>query len=410
MALRTRSERSLWTDGRFVVFTVARTVSWAGTAITLVALPMLVFQRTGSPALTALLTAAEVLPYLLFGLLAGALADRWSRRAVMVVTSVGQAAVLASVPLADAFGVLGTAHLLVAALCTAAAGVFFDAASFSAIPELVGRDKLAEATGVSSGLSTVISMLGPGVGGVVAASLGPANAIGIDALSYAVAAVLLARLPLLRAASAPAGRPLRGDIAEGLRYVWRHPLIRPLTLLGIGNSLAAGAVLALLLPAAVEQLGLAADDARIGLLYAAVGAGALLATVVLPRLSRALPPGWVTLGGLLLSWVFLLGWVLATTFPVALAALALWQASNTLVVLNGILVRQRVTPDELQGRVNTTGRMIAWGGQPLGAVLGGGLAGVWGTSGALVCVGSAALAACLAGLCTPLRRRRYALV
>ncbi|WP_158888876.1 MFS transporter [Amycolatopsis anabasis] len=407
VAVGVERPKSLWFDGRFVLFTAARAVSWAGTAITLVALPMLLYQRTQNASLTALLTAAEALPYLVFGLLAGALADRWPRRTVMVLISVAQAVLLASVPLADVAGILGAGHLLAVALASAGFAVFFDAASFSAIPQLAGRARLAEATSASAGIHTMIGLLGPTVGGVVAASLGAANAIGVDAVSYALAAILLGRLPLLRAdgAGERAGTRLRADIADGLRFVWRHPLIRPLTLLGIGNSMTAGAVLGLLLPMAVRQVGLAPDDARIGLFYGVAGLGGLLATLLLPWLARRIPVGWVSLGGLLANWLLLLGWVSAPGLVPALIVLGLWQATNTLVTLNGILVRQRMTPDALQGRVNTTGRMIAWGGQPLGAALGGALAAGLGVPAAVVCSGAGVLLAGLLGLATPLRAR-----
>jgi MFS family permease len=400
-----RPRGSLWRERPFVLFTVARTVSWTGSAVTIVALPMLLYQRTASASMTAMLTAAEAVPYLLFGMVAGAIADRCSRRSMMIAVSVLQALALASVPIAAAFGALGAVQLIVVALLTAAAAVFFDAASFAAVPELAGRARVATATSVSAGIHTVIGTVGPSLGGLVAASVGAANAMSVDAFTYLTAAALLSRLPLLRARRdrQPPGRSLRGEIGDGLRFLWRHPLIRPLTLLGVGNSLAAGAVVGLLLPMAVERLGLAADDARIGLFYAVTGGAGVAATGLLPLLSRMFPPGRIAIGGLLSGWVFLLCWVLAETIVPALLALGAWQASNIVVTMNGIVVRQQVTPDALQGRVNAIGRMIAWGGQPLGAALGAGLVTVWSVPVAVLAAGSALLAAGLLGLCTSLR-------
>ncbi len=124
---------------RFRLFLLARAVSWAGSAVTLVALPVLLYQRTGSPALTGLLTALEAVPYLLLGLPAGALVDRWDQRRTLVATSWLSAAVMASIPVASALGILTTPQLLAAALLTSATFVFFDAAGFGVVPALVGR-------------------------------------------------------------------------------------------------------------------------------------------------------------------------------------------------------------------------------------------------------------------------------
>ena len=301
-------------------YLLARGVSWTGSMLTLVALPLLVFQCTGSPALTAALTALEALPYLLLGLLAGALADRWDRRRLMVVTSLADAVILGSIPAAAVLGILHPVHLLLAATASATAAVFFDAASFAILPALVGRDRIAWATSSSISTYTVIGLAGPALGGTLAAILGPATAIGLDAVTFAAAALLLARLPAARSSLArpdPATRGrLRTDIIAGLRFIWRHPLIRSFTLLGVGNSITGGAVLGLIVVVAVRQVGLPDHDWRIGLFYAAACAGTLAANTALPRLARLVPIGWITLSGLAANWLALLAWATATDlFP-----------------------------------------------------------------------------------------------
>jgi predicted MFS family arabinose efflux permease len=390
-------------------FMVARAVSWAGSAVTLVALPMLLYQRTGSPALTALLTTFEALPYLVFGLLAGALADRWSRRRIMVVTSVVEALVLASVPVASVLGVLSTPQLLVVAVLTATMAVFFDAASFGALPTMVPRSQLPAAQSASTAVSTVISLAGPAVGGGLAAVTGAAEAMTVNAITFAVAAVLLGRLPLASIRSTSARRStIRADIAEGLRFIARHQLVRSLTLLGVGNSITSGAVLGLLVVVCVERVGLPSDSSQIGLFYAVSGLGALAATALLPVLVRRLPVGWTTLLGLGANWILLVAWSSSASVLPALVVLGLWQLTNSLVIINGITVRMQVTPDALQGRVNTTARMVAWGGQPAGAALGGVLAEAFGVRTALLVMGCGVLASFVAGLATPLRHRSLA--
>jgi MFS family permease len=393
----------------FGLFFTARAVSWSGSAVTAVALPVLLYQRTGSASLSGLLTALEALPYLVLGLPAGALADRWDRRRTMSRCSWLSAALIAAIPAAAALDLLTTAQLLLTGPAVSAVFVFFDAAAFGALTTLVGRDGIARATGRMMSASTLISLLGPAAAGVLIATLDAPAAITLDALSYTAAALLLTRLPLTLAAPPPAmpvvrGRSLTADIAEGLSYIRHHPLVRPLTLLGIGNSFTEGAVVALIVVTAVRRFGLPPDDRRIGLLWAAAALGALIAATVLPRLQKTAPVGWITLGGLAANAVFLACWARAPGLATGLAALACWQLANALVSLNGIVIRQQVTPDHLQGRVNATARMIAWGGQPLGAAAAGFLADATTVSTALLIACLGALLSLTAGLATPLRR------
>ncbi|MGI5240711.1 MFS transporter [Dactylosporangium sp. CA-139066] len=399
----------LRTDPLWRRYLLARAVSWSGSTLTLVALPMLAFQRTGSPAVVAALTAAEAVPYLLFGLLAGALADRWDRRRIMVTAGLAEAVLLGGIPVAAAFDALTPAYILAAAAGSATAAVFFDAAAFAALPTLVGRRRIAQATASSISVYTLIGLAGPAAGGALAAVAGPPAAIGLDALSFLAATGLLARLPAARLT--PAGPPpvaarhLGAEIREGLTFIRRHPAVGSYTVLGIGNSLTAGAVLGLVVVVAVDRLGLPASDWRIGLCYAAACAGTLAANAALPRLRSRVPAGWITLAGLAGNWLALLAWAGLTSLGPALAALLLWQATNSLVSVNGIIARQEATPEHLQGRVNTTARMIAWGGQPVGAALGGVLADAAGVRTALLVTGCGVLAAAVAGWATPLRHR-----
>jgi hypothetical protein len=144
--------------------------------------------------------------------------------------------------------------------------------------------------------------------------------------------------------------------------------------LGFGVSFTGGAVSGLLVVFAVEGLGLAQDDGRIGLLYTAGAVGALLASLLLPRLVKRFPIGWITLGGMFGNLVLLVIFSLNNHFVIGLLVYLAWDFCYLLVIINGISLRQIVTPTHLQGRVNVTARMIAWGGTPFGAALGGLLA------------------------------------
>jgi MFS family permease len=380
---------SLWRDRTFVLFWTARSASIVGSVITAIVMPILVFRLTGSPLQTALLGAFQVVPYLAFGLFAGALADRVNRRTLMITCDVINAALLASIPIAAALGVLTVTQIYAVSLLSMTAFVWFDAANFGALPAIVGRERLVAANSAIWSTATLIEIVGPAVGGLLASTIGPAAAISIDALSFAISAVALALVPRAfsltkdegrRANDTPTSdvrrlsfvvRQIGADIREGLHFLWNHRLVRTMTLLGFGNSFTGGAALSLLLVYAVRGLGIAEDDSRIGLLFSATAIGGLLASMLLPRLTKNYPVGRITLLGMFGSLLLLIGVALAPNVAFAIDLLLAWQMCYTLVIINGISIRQMVTPDHLQSRVNTTTRMIAWGGTPFGAALGG---------------------------------------
>ena len=406
----TVSADSLWRDRAFVLFWIARVVSIGGSTITAVVLPILVFQLTGSALQTSLLATLEVLPYFAFGLLAGALADRVDRRRLMVACNLVQALLVGSIPLAAALGVLTIAQIYLVAILAMTAFVWFDAANFGALPALVGRERLVEANSAIWSASTVIAIVAPALGGTLAALIGPANVVGIDAGTFLLSALLLALIPrAFNQARAPAAagqsvvRRIASDIREGLAFLWRQRLVRTMTLVGFGNSFSAGAVVGLTVVYAVRALGLAQSDARIGLLFTATAVGGLAASLLLPLLTRRYAVGTITLAGLIVHGLLLVALALAPTLWAGVLVIGLWQLCNSLIIINGIALRQQVTPDHLQARVNTTARMVAWGGQPFGAAAGGLLAELFDVRTALLLVAIGVAASAVYGWFSPLR-------
>ena len=396
-----RIPRSFW------VFSTARTLSWVGTGISGVVLPVLVYDRTGSPALTTLLAAAEAVPYLALGLLAGALADRFRRRGLMVGCDLGCAALMGSIPLAWALGGLSTGLVLLAALGAATAFVFFDAASFGAVPALAGSERVVGAVSGLSAASSVTAMIAPAAAGGLLAVLAPAQAVIVDAASYLASAALLVSIRRPFELPGAAGRPRLAwaEMIEGARFIWRQPLLRAMTLLaGTPVSVTGGAGVGLIVVYAVRALGLARTDPRIGVLYSAGAAGSAVAALALPLVRRRMRAGRVMLAFLALDAASLAWVALAPGVAVALPALACWEFCYSMVTINGIAERQKLTPDRLQSRVNTTARMVAWGGYPFGALIGGGLADVLPVRVTLLVMCAPVVAAAVAGLHSPLRR------
>jgi len=392
-------------------FLGARLISLTGSAVTFVAFPVIVYSLSRSPLLTALVAALEAIPYLLFGLLAGALADRFDRKRVMVFVDLTNAAVLASIPIAYWLDGLSVAHLLVAAFVVPALFVFFDAADFGALPTLVGRTRIATANSALWSSSTIVETVVPLLAAASFAVIAPASLITIDALSYVASALLLRAIvrplsdPERRPNAAFSRRAVVADVREGLAFLWGHSTLRSMTIVGTSQAICGGAFMGQLIPWADRSLHIRGGDWRLGVLFASWGVGVLFASLVVPRFVRRVGAARVTLlilpasAALCALTAFSRSWVFASLVLVG------WGAAYMGVVINAITYRQQVTPEPLMSRVNTTGRMLSFGlGSPIGSVLGGVVAQVadpW----AGILAGAAVLAAGAAvAWLSPLRR------
>lgn len=367
-------------DADFRRYWVARIASLTGSLITAVAMPVLIYRLTASPFLTALTTTLEALPYLLIGLFAGALGDRWDRKKVMVRADLVNVVLIGSVPVAWWLGVLTVPHVLVAALLVQAFFTFFDGANFGALPVLVGRDRVGEANAAIWGFGGVLDLLVPATVGLALAVVHPADLLVVDALSYVASA--LAVRAITRPLSSPREhtRPLSttvllADVAEGVRFLWRHAGVRSMTLIGMLQSIGGAGFMALVVVWCDRVLGIGTSGWRFGLLYSVWGIGGILASVVMPRLLRRTTPAALTLAAIPLSALAGLGVALSRHWAVATALMVLWGLAYQLVIIATLTYRQQETPEHLLSRVNTAGRMLSWGvGWTLGSLVAGALA------------------------------------
>jgi hypothetical protein len=292
----------------------------------------------------------------------------------MIVADLACALILLTVPVARAAGVFSPWQVLAVAFGVGCGFCWFDAAAWGSFTRLAGRSRIARANSLLWATEIILEIAAPAAAGLLAAVADPSAVLAVDAVTYLVSAALISRIRVpLDAAATPDGatRSLRAEIAEGWRYLWRIPVVRTLTVAGFGLNLAVGGVLGLLIVHADQALGLSPADRRVGLLYTAGAVGSLIAAVLLPRISRWVGPGTVSIAGLAVFVLAVTGLAGTSTFAVALVMWTVWAVARLTVNANGITVRQLLTPDALQGRVNTTGRMIAWGGTPFGALLGG---------------------------------------
>lgn len=354
--------------------------SLLGTEITAIALPLTaVAVLDASAGQVALLAAAGTAPFLLLGLPAGAWVDLWPRRTLMVRCDWIRALLLASVPLAWSLGALTLAHLYAVTFAAGALSVFFDVAALSVLPSLVPRNRLAAANGALESVRAVGQTAGPAAGGVLVQTLSAPVAILADVLSFAVSALLLRGLPKLPAPARPEVRqPVRRQVAEGLAFCLRHPVIRPLAAGGAWLNFWGHALLAVFVPYAVRDLGL--SPAVIGLVLAGSNVGYLLGALVVPRLNGRLGVGPVIVLGVILH-----GGLIAVALapagaplPWLIGGLGVQSVGVAMWNVNAVSLRQAATPEPLLARMNATNRFLLWGAMPLGAATGGLLATVAG--------------------------------
>jgi Na+/melibiose symporter-like transporter len=242
---------------------------------------------------------------------------------------------------------------------------------------LVDRTQLPVASSLISSSGSVAMLIGPVLGAALLTVMMAPYALGFDAVSYVMSAVLLVsiRQPFRRRPRERDRRaPIRADIAEGLRFLWGQPVIRTMTISVSCACLSWGGAFGLLVVYANRALHMTRVDVRLGFLYSAGELGGLISVAAVPMLIRRLAIGRLTAVFLIANAAGLAFLSVAPSFAWAVLAFFTYELVYTVVTATGVTVRQMLTPDHLQSRVNTAGRMIAWGGTPVGALLGGLLA------------------------------------
>jgi MFS family permease len=354
----------------------ASTLSNLADGLVKVALPLVAVTLTDSPGLVAGVALAVTLPWLPFALPAGALADRVDRRTAMVTANAARAAAVAVLAVAVVLGpessVAAIWALYAVALLLGTAETVYDTCAQSILPQVVPRDRLPRANGrLIAAELTANEFVGPPLGGLLVAA-GTAAAFATPAALWvaAVGALLLLRGGF----SVPRKEPttLRADVAEGLHYLWRHRLLRTLAAMTGLFNLATNATFAVFVLYAVgPDSAMRLTEATYGLLFATIAAGsligALLADPIIRRLGRSRSLFLGILGGV--------GTVgapaLTTNSLVIAAAFLIGGLSNALWNVVAVSLRQRITPDRILGRINSSYRLVAWGTRPLGAAAGG---------------------------------------
>jgi len=397
--LRQRDFRRFW---------LGETVSLVGDQITLIALPLVaVLELDASASEMGFLTAAALVPNLLFSLHAGAWVDRrGKRRQTMIATALGRAALLASIPVAYALGILSLTQLYVAGFLIGTLSVLFFVAYSTLFVSLVPRSQYLEANSLLHGSRALSFVAGPSLGGLLVQALSAPGALIADAVSFLASAFSMSSIS---PAEPPTEEPQRGHVKAGIRYIRNSPIVRASLLATATINFFNFIFWALFILYATKTLGV--RPTALGLVLGAASIGGLIGSILTGRISRRLGVGPA----------FVLSCVL---FPAPLVLVPLAHGPYWAVLLLlftaeflsgfGVMIldivggsiKTALIPDRLRARVAGAYMVVNYGVRPVGALLGGAL-GTWiGLRPTLWISSVAAIAGVLWLLPSPLMRMR----
>jgi MFS family permease len=403
------SEPSVFRSRDFRLLLAGQTTSQLGAQISGIAIPLLAVDALGAtPLEIGLLGAASTIAFAVIGLPAGAWLDRWRRGPVLIASDVVRALLLLTIPVAWWLGLLTIWQLLGVALLAGFARVFFDVGYQSYLPTVIGRGRVLAGNSAMEFVRSSGQIAGPGLGGILVSLLGAANVVLAQAITFAVSAVTLKAIRAReepRDPDASAG-PVWRRVAEGVRYVAGHPVLRATAIASAASNLSFAIASAVTIIFLVRELGLPAW--AVGILLAVAAVGAMVASAVTPWVARRLGSArivWVSLavtGPLtLLVALGMPGWGVAFV----LVGMFAGELGQIVYAISNVSLRQRICPDRILSRVNATMGFAIMGLFPLGALVGGVLGETIGVRWTLVVAGLVVLVAPVV-LFAALRRHR----
>jgi MFS family permease len=373
-----RPAGGLWDNADFVRLWTGQSISEFGSQVSQLAIPLLA--ATGlhaSPLQFSLLGVLGFLPFILFALPAGVWVDRLSRRRILIVGDAARAALLVLIPVLWATHTLRLWHLLVLQFVIGIFTVFFDVAYQSYLPSLVEREQLVEGNSKLQLTVSVTQVAGPSASGALIAALTAPYAILADAFSFVTSTMFMLRMrhreePRPAAEEGAAKPKMWPEVKEGLRWVVGHRWLRAIAMCTGTSNFFSSVLFAIFVLYAVRNLHLSAFE--IGLVFGVGSFGSILGALVVNRLQRAIGVGRTIL---LTAIVFSAGGLAVPlsprSFPLPLLMVGQMLFGFGAVAYNitQVSLRQAITPERLQGRMNAAMRWIVWGTIPLGSLAGG---------------------------------------
>ena len=382
---------SLFRDRDFATFLGGQSISALGDSVSFTALPLFVLLLTGSGVAMGVVAILQTLPDLFFGLPAGALADRWDRRRMMLFADLGRAVLMALIPLSVLLGWDTLTVILIVTAPIHLLRVLFMAAFTAAVPALAGRPRMAEANGIIEAVYSLSFVVGPALAGVLVGLIGPAQTLALDAVSFLLSAgaLFLVRRPLQATSGRPRETHLVQEIREGVGFIWRERTLRIVVAFWGAVSVVSAPIVASVIFLLTVDRGQPGEI--VGTILSVFGGGYFVGAVVVAKLAPV-RLGLAMLAGNFAMAASLVLFALADGVLLWFLAAALVGTASSVALVSYVTLRAAIPPDELLGRVGSTARTISIGLAPLGLFAGGVLLDAIGGSATVLVIAGAVLA------------------
>jgi MFS family permease len=379
----------LWANLDFVKLWTGQTVSEFGSAVSALAIPWLAAKELdATPFQFSAVNVLEFLPFILFALPAGVWVDRLRRRPILIVGDASRAVLLAWIPFAWLLGILTIWQLFVLVFAIGTFTVFFDVAYQSYLPSLVERDQLTDGNSKLQTTASAAQIAGPGLAGALIAALTAPYAILVDAISFVVSTLFM--IPIKRRETLPERHEsepkprMLPELKEGVRYVVHHRYLKWIAVCTGGSNFfnsIAFSIGVLYMARDLHMSSLAA-----GVVMGGFGVGALVGALSTPRFQKAVGVGraiWIP--AIVFSFAGFTFPLTPASFPVPLLLLGTlaFGVSSMSYNITQVSLRQAITPERMQGRMNASMRWIVWGTMPIGSLVGGAIATTYSVKSAL---------------------------
>jgi MFS family permease len=361
----------------FSLLLSSQLISAIGDQAQFMALPLVVLALTGSATQAGFVLGLGTISFLAFGLVAGALVDRWDRKTTMIWCELGRTVLTAGVVVAALLDRLTMPQLYATAVLAGILGTLFQVANTAALPNVVDAQQLSKALGYQQSAGSAVSIFGAPLAGALYA-VGRVVPFAVNAASFAVSAASLrlmhARFQVERQEIRPRTR-LTTEIREGVGWLWREPVVRFLTLVSAADKVRYGAGYLLIITLA-QNLG--SSTLWIGVIFSGAAVGAMAGALVSNRAARQFPLGRIAVVMLWLEAVMFPLYALAPN-PLLLAMVAAGESLVAPVYAVAMTTHQlSITPDELRGRVTSAVSTLTTGALSIGTLAGGALIGTLG--------------------------------
>jgi len=363
----------------FVALWIGQTVSAFGSQMTGIAFPVIAVTFLNATELQmGFLSAANTSAFLVVGLLAGALVDRWIKRRVMIIADLVRMLAIGVIPILYIYGYLNIYQLMVIGIITSVATVFFDVSYQSYIPILLPKEYIGLGNSRLETTSQISGVASPGLVGALLKFFRAPLLLIFDAFSFAVSAI---SLMLIKDKEVPAvkadRRPITKEIAEGLSFVWNQRLIRAISFTTSTSNLFSTITNTMFAIYFFRSVYLGFDAVAFGIMTAFASVGGLLGATSTPKLIKIFGEGpliVISAVAMGISQLLIpLTWFMPKDF--ALVALILNASFTSFTVLTynitQVTARQRICPKPLLGRMNASIRFMVWGCMPIGALISG---------------------------------------